>query len=629
MKYFKHLFIMAMAGAICLDCFADTTPGDGAITGLYQEKFATPNSDGTYTLTIDSYATGSMVTERTTTSLQADIVMVIDMSSSMRQSQESKGNVSGTTVPSGLNKNIFYCTAASPYNLVRWNGSKWQKCSSGSWSDITSSTAIALCGYPAVITAAKRFVDNLYADAKKYGKYHRIKIYQFNANGATTQKCDFTKLDDTGYSTVMTALYSMSLGSGTFPADAFSKANTSLSSSTYSADANKGDTKNIVYFTDGAANGSDASKTINHARTAKGTNGINVFSIGYKMSTSYNDYLEAVSSNFLDAYCATESSSYTISNNAESNRSSSFYFRNSDDPMDLIDYFDRVAIAIAHQAKIYDLTTTTQIRDYITSDFKLPAGYSPASVSTFTVACTGFDTNGNPTFAGSSDVPITGLTIQTPNDSTVIVNGFNFKANVCTDNGDGTYSGKKLRIRFNIKPTASFKGGYDIKTNKPASGIYDGPDVGSVKADTIGTYPIPKVAAPMDLIVTTTGLKPNESILFVVTRSTYSDGTHRDGTFRHEILLSGSTKEKDIIRQCATKVDNDNSKAPYYYYVETQNWDWRYVEDTPSTAPSPHELYDAVHETANNVFPFTRKSDPSPAKAQTAVEGKAIHSFTY
>lgn len=593
MKYLKQIIAASIAGMVCMTAYSDEVPV-GAITGLYQEKTAVPNEDGeSYKLTIDSYAVGSMVTEQTTTCLNADVVLVIDMSSSMFNSKKTVSDPDTTQ---------YYCNDSNQAVAYKNGGWKHYVQSSKKWEN--ESGTIKQCGYSAVLTAATKFINNLRKDAKLFPSVsHKVKILSFGPKNYVGDWCKFTDVKD-NYDDVITALLTMEKKSDTYPAMAMDSARSAL-------DSSSGDTKNIVFFTDGkpeTTNG-EGGQTINKALTAKGK-GYSVFSIGYGLSSTEYQYLEAVSSDFPSASATISGDSYTIQNCAETNRKDDFYMRNTSDPMELTEYFEAVARSIAHAAKIYNLTTSTQIRDYITPDFKIK-DWTSAKVKCYKVACTGFDSNNNPTFVGGGSTDITStLTIDIPNDSVIKVSGFDFKANVCGKNSKtGAVYGNKLSIVFDIVPTATFKGGFNLDTNTPASGIYESNDT---KADTIGTYPIPKVAAPVDLIVTASNLKYGESLLVTVTRDTTSAGTNKgkDG-FKYELMLTGTQLEKQILKKVATKYKNYNDSATYYYFVEPQetdrtkskSWDWRY--DKTSNAPS-HPLWDAKGDSLINVFPFTR-----------------------
>ena len=60
--------------------YADNPPSD---SGMRYSKTATRNDDGTYTITLEAYATGSQVTSTITKDIPTDIILVLDQSGSM------------------------------------------------------------------------------------------------------------------------------------------------------------------------------------------------------------------------------------------------------------------------------------------------------------------------------------------------------------------------------------------------------------------------------------------------------------------------------------------------------------------------------------------------------------------
>lgn len=52
-------------------------------SGMQVSKTATRNDDGTYTITLEAYATGSQVTSTITEDIPTDIILVLDQSGSM------------------------------------------------------------------------------------------------------------------------------------------------------------------------------------------------------------------------------------------------------------------------------------------------------------------------------------------------------------------------------------------------------------------------------------------------------------------------------------------------------------------------------------------------------------------
>lgn len=72
----------------------DSTDDPFANNGLEVDKNAVPNGDDTYTITMDSYVTGSVSTQTETTPL--DVVMVLDVSGSMKWELDSEKTASST-----------------------------------------------------------------------------------------------------------------------------------------------------------------------------------------------------------------------------------------------------------------------------------------------------------------------------------------------------------------------------------------------------------------------------------------------------------------------------------------------------------------------------------------------------
>lgn len=93
-------------------------------------------------------------------------------------------------------------------------------------------------------------------------------------------------------------------------------------------------------------------------------------------------------------------------------------------------------------------------------------------------------------------VPAEGISIRCdPEKNTVSVTGFDYSANYVTKNGHvdrSGFCGRKLIVTFRIRPLAVF-GGNGVETNTGRSGVY--PD-GSLQNPT-GCFPIPRVDIPL------------------------------------------------------------------------------------------------------------------------------------
>ena len=81
---------MIIPGTLALPASADDTPKDPK-KGMEISKTATPNEDGTYTITLEAYATGEKISTEVTKDVPTDIVLVLDQSGSMTKDMETYG----------------------------------------------------------------------------------------------------------------------------------------------------------------------------------------------------------------------------------------------------------------------------------------------------------------------------------------------------------------------------------------------------------------------------------------------------------------------------------------------------------------------------------------------------------
>ena len=102
-------------------------PGD---SGMQVSKEATANQDGTYTITLEAYATGSQVTSTITEDVPTDIILVLDQSGSM---EDDIGQVQYTAYTGNNTQN------KSNYEKRHNGGSAnlWHKLSDGSFVSVS------------------------------------------------------------------------------------------------------------------------------------------------------------------------------------------------------------------------------------------------------------------------------------------------------------------------------------------------------------------------------------------------------------------------------------------------------------------------------------------------------------
>lgn len=83
------LVFALMASLVVPGFFAQPAKAEGTDNGMRISKTATKNTDGTYTITLEAYATGKKVISEVKTDIPTDIILVLDQSGSMEQSMNT------------------------------------------------------------------------------------------------------------------------------------------------------------------------------------------------------------------------------------------------------------------------------------------------------------------------------------------------------------------------------------------------------------------------------------------------------------------------------------------------------------------------------------------------------------
>ncbi|MGN1334476.1 MAG: VWA domain-containing protein, partial [Anaerovoracaceae bacterium] len=215
-------------------------------SGMVVNKTAAANEDGSYTITLETYATGSKVITTTNVEIPADIVLVLDLSSSMKQQITT--------------------------------------------SDSTTRMA-------ALQTAVNNFIDSVYAKAIGSDNTagtgddvkHRIAIVGFNtdATAYTTSSGSlaFVDMNASGVNTTLeSTVNNLGTGTGTVPATGINMANALFSDNPVTEGQRN---RVVILFTDGypSTTGSNnftetyANDTISGTYTSKNTYGATVYTV--------------------------------------------------------------------------------------------------------------------------------------------------------------------------------------------------------------------------------------------------------------------------------------------------------------------------------------------------------------
>lgn len=466
----------------------------GEENALKLSKKVTANTDGTYTITMEAYTTGTVTTSTTIT--PCDIVLVLDQSGSM--AFDFDGNQTSTD-----SARRQYAMKQAVSNFIQAVAGKYDAAKSDHRISIVTfgSGAATLTGWT-FVTPTKTYAEE---------------------SGETKLKAEINELPEQPEGAT-------NVGAGMQQAQALmSSAGTDYEGS------NKDRQKIVVVFTDGVpTTQSDFSTTvantaINSAKAMKDS-GVTVYSVGIfnganpeqlygdkgfdrnsngSVGSDWSDFsfwmigdiknydvpagnrfLNYISSNYSEAseigiknykrtFWGVGYRGWEITRNF--NRTSSSYYLTANDSASLSRIFTTISENIG-QASI-DLSSSTVVKDIVTPYFTMPE--NTADVKLYTA-----DYNGK-SFGMEQPAGSDARATIDANTNTVSVTGFDFnKYYVADKKHEGTY-GKKLIIEFSVQRKPGFVGGNNVPTNGDTSGVY------TEKGVSAGLFDVPKVNVPI------------------------------------------------------------------------------------------------------------------------------------
>ena len=501
---------------------------------LVTTKTATKNADGTYTIKLTSYTTGT-VKEQTTTK-PTDIVLVLDQSGSMAEkfSQVSRANADKEA---GKTEGAYLTPDGEE---LRYNNGEWQYYYSGFltsyWRSYSGDTFYS-SRLLALKTAATTFVNQVSKEATENGVDHRIAIVGFSSNDNDDGGTDFKNTEILTGCTVNNnnngVQYVAKPSSGTSDAykDYIAACGTALvtpqsakaainyleanggtetdkgmqmAKDILDNDSKKNEDRNrvVVLFTDGvpliyssgwgADNDSTITKRANRAiNTANSICGnATVYTVGvfsgangdiskglpqnngsWENGTNKpNRFMHLVSSNYPDA---TAMDATGEKNSSLKNDDS--YYLSAGDAATLNSIFEKISNNISTPS--IELGTQAYVQDTVSDYFTAPADGNV----TVTTEKAYYDENGNLQWK-TDDNPPAGLTHKVTG-KTVKVSGFDYDSNFVSgaDKGrdesnqknPGNFYGRRLVVTFTVKAEPGFLGGNNVPTNTSDSGVYD------------------------------------------------------------------------------------------------------------------------------------------------------------
>lgn len=485
----KRFFASVLALFLLLSCAALPTPAyaEGAeapSNGLELSKTVVANADGTYTITMESYTTGTVTS--TTKTVPVDIVLVLDQSGSMADSFDS-----GTRQAAMKNavKN-FIAAVAGKYSADADHRISIVTFGSGAstrmgWTFVDeagkNSLQGSINGLPASpsgatnVSAGMGQAETLMGSGYNYTgpNTSRQKVVVVFTDGVPTTSTDFNTTVATN--AIASAKRLKDSGATVYSVGIFNGANPNELYGASGFDTNSDGTVNSKWIKDawGLFPGTDFPE----ADRPAGNRFLNYLSSNYPGATSIGLTRDTDGWGVLH-YKIT----YTITGNYAS--AANNYYLTANDSASLNSIFKTISDNI--QTANIDLGSQTVVKDTVTKYFDLPANTSDIKV--YTAAAKADGTFENPV--------LTDLTPKIEGNA-VTVTGFDFNANFVSKNPkkDGSY-GKKLIVEFNVTPKDEFIGGNDVPTNEwENTGVYD--KTGALVENFNDANTTPKVNVPV------------------------------------------------------------------------------------------------------------------------------------
>ena len=522
----------AVTGVSQLRARSVTPPGlDDSTTGsdndgLVMSKTAKANPDGSYTITLEAYTTGTVTTEKE--DVPTDIVLVLDQSGSMAEAFGNGISVKNADTTKGQQEGYYIYKSGGQYYPMRYNQGKWQYYGyyyGYRWLDFSNLHQDDII-YVSRLGALKDALNNFTAAVRTKalgtdGKHvdHRIAMVGFASDNrddlnykyentellTTSEVVNYQKAKPTDYenalvsvldkngnlnSRISNAVNGLAASGGTAIDLGTEMANNVLEQHKNETGRNKV----VIIFTDGVpgiktddsdetrneyANGAIAN-TLKAKRSATEASdlgyGATVYTVGVfdgaNASTpgQLSDATDWDDNGRANRFMHLLSSNYPVAESmsetgtVKSDLNGKSYYLSAGDSKTLNSIFEQISNQISNPS--INLGSETVVKDVVTPYFDMPANTSNIKVYTQDATAA----NGTE-WAVREQSPLK-PTIN-DSDSSISVTGFDFNANFVSDKEkpDDTY-GKKLIIEFTVKPKAGFLGGNQVPTNGGQSGIY-------------------------------------------------------------------------------------------------------------------------------------------------------------
>lgn len=449
--------------------------------GIVTSKTITPNKDGTYTLRLESYVTGTTTTSTTTKAIPVDIVLVLDQSGSMARDFNGNNADENTARRQYAMKEAvqnFIGEVAKKYSAECDNrmaivtfGSSASTLQGWTFVDAAGETTLKsrLPDSPSGATnagAGMQTAEALMGSGYSYtgANTNRQKVVIMFTDGVPTTQSDFSvSVANAAISSAYNlkqadvTVYSIGIFTGVNPAQMYGdKYDYSWPVSDYNCNGQVGD-----YWGASTIAGIVNRNDFNEYDIPAGNRFLNLLSSNFKSATTVG--ITQTSKGLLGGY------GWEITANYD--RTGSSYYLTATDSASLNKIFQTISQNIQTGSASVQLGAKTKVQDVISDYFELPANADASSIAVKTAPYT---------VDGKWGTEVDSGLTATVNDKTITVTGFDFSQNYCdtekgrvdgNNNAEGTFYGRKLIIEIPIVVRPGFLGGDGVPTNTTKSAV--------------------------------------------------------------------------------------------------------------------------------------------------------------
>lgn len=604
----SFIMVLTMLPSMVFAAGNSDTSTDGSTVsenGLTLTKTATLENDGTYTINLEAYATGTTTTVTEKSGTPLDIVLVIDQSGSMYTSnylQPMKeavtsfvNSISDNAKEYNVDHRIAIVGYASnegdgPSNSGIINGDDDDWVNTGLYVNGEFKNYETPEGYTPIyrdqmdqnetyyirgrwsyeeITYNTQYQSWGYYD---WGSWESItpktsendrwntQVYTYSEGGSLTASdyqnalVSVNTADEEGNvsvtGSVTTAINSLASSGATRTSYGMEMANQVFANNSIEGTERQ---RIVVVFTDGKPGFSgyesgEANNAIGKAYTTKQTYGAKVYTIGLYSQAGSNvtNFMNYLSSNYPNAR-GTDNHGQPVSESEQK------YYQTTDDVSELEDIFTNISQDIQHPSTEVTLDANAVMKDIMGTGFVIPSGYDVSkNVSIQTVKGS---TNDNSNYSwGDTTTSPDGINASVSADGNAIeVTGFDYAANYIATG----HNGAKIVVQIRgILPTDEAVTNDKVSTNNAESGIY----ASSTSETAALTFPEPQTiltskAYVLDYAKETalTGLDQNSSVTAIA-----------------DTMRAVSTTDSAVTGTYGNSALSQNSVS---YTPKTTNWD--------------------------------------------------------